>query len=112
MFAIFNQTHAPTSRKYAAGQSILMPNSSKTLQGFWWHFFVFALEKKPQKCYIFGFFLPLEEPFWNRNEYSKFVREYSIFWSHFFVSALENKLLKVAKWLLQGKYVHLLPENM
>ena len=44
--ATFNETRAPTSRKYVAAQGIVMPNWSKTIQAFWWHSPVFALENQ------------------------------------------------------------------
>ena len=43
--ATFNETRAPTSRAHAAEQIIVMPNSSKKFQNFWFHFSVFALDK-------------------------------------------------------------------
>ena len=45
--ANFSETRAPTFRKYAAEQCIIMPNWSKTFQTFWLHSSVFALEEKP-----------------------------------------------------------------
>ena len=45
--ATFNETRAPTSRKYEAERRIVMPNWPKTFQTFWSHSFVFALEKQP-----------------------------------------------------------------
>ena len=59
--AIFNETRAPTSRKYVAEQVILMPNWLKVFQTFLWQFSVFALEKQPEKL-NFQTFLPLTEP--------------------------------------------------
>ena len=46
LVATFNETCAPTSKKYVAKQDILMTNGSKPLQSFWFHSPVFALEKK------------------------------------------------------------------
>ena len=42
--ATFNETRAPTSRKYAVKQSIVMTNWSKTFQPFWSYSSVFGLE--------------------------------------------------------------------
>ena len=47
--ANFSETHAPTSRKFAATEGILMPNASKTVQSFLSDSSVFPLEKGP-KC--------------------------------------------------------------
>ena len=46
--ATFNKTYAATSRKYVAGQGIVMLNWSKTSQTFWSHSSVFSLEKQPK----------------------------------------------------------------
>ena len=46
--ATFHETRAPTSIKYAAEQDITMPNLSQSLQLFWSHSSVFALEKYPK----------------------------------------------------------------
>ena len=54
----FNETGAPTSRKYVAEQDIVMANSSKTFQTFWSHSSVFALEKQPKNLnFQRGFYL-------------------------------------------------------
>ena len=54
----FNETGAPTSRKYVAEQGIVMANSSKTFQTFWSHSSVFALEKQPKNLnFQRGFYL-------------------------------------------------------
>ena len=44
----FNETRAPTSRKYVAEKGIVMPNLSKTFQTFWLHSSVFSLENQPK----------------------------------------------------------------
>ena len=46
LVATFNETRAPTSRKYVAGQGKVMSNRSKTFRTFWFHSSVFALEKQ------------------------------------------------------------------
>ena len=58
--ATFNETRAPTSRKYVSEQAIVMPNWSKTFQNFWSHSFVFALENN-LKIKISRVFLPLKD---------------------------------------------------
>ena len=45
--ANFNETRAPTSRKYVAEQDIILTSLSGTLQFPWSHSSVFALEKQP-----------------------------------------------------------------
>ena len=45
MVATFNETRAPTSGKYVAGQVIVMPNLSKTFQTVLSHSPVLTLEK-------------------------------------------------------------------
>ena len=44
--ATLSETCALTSRKYVAEQGIVMPNLLQTLQSFWLHSSIFALEKK------------------------------------------------------------------
>ena len=44
LVATFNETRAPTSKKYIAEKGIRMPNLSETPQSFWSHSSVFALE--------------------------------------------------------------------
>ena len=46
--ATFNERGESTSGKYVGEQGIKMPNWSKTLQIFWPHFSIFALEKQPK----------------------------------------------------------------
>ena len=46
LVATFNETRAPTSRKYVVEQVMVMPNWSKTFGIFWLHSFVSALKKK------------------------------------------------------------------
>ena len=55
LVATFNETGAPTSRKYVAEQSIVMPNWLKTFQTFWTHSSVCALEKLFGSTPIFSF---------------------------------------------------------
>ena len=45
LVATFNETLAPTLRKYVAEQCILMPNLLKTNKSFWLHCSVFAFVK-------------------------------------------------------------------
>ena len=48
LLVTFNETHAPTSRLYAAEQGIAMINLSKIFQNFWLNFSIFALERQPK----------------------------------------------------------------
>ena len=48
LVATFNETRAPTFRKYVTEQGIMMPNWWKTFQTFLSHSSVFALEKQPK----------------------------------------------------------------
>ena len=57
--ATFNETCAPTSRKYVAEQGIVMSNWLKTFRTFCLHSFIFALEKQPEDVIFQSFFLPL-----------------------------------------------------
>ena len=59
LVATFNETRAPTSRKYVSEQAIVMPNWSKTFQTFWSHSFIFALENN-LKIKISRDFLPIK----------------------------------------------------
>ena len=45
LVATFNETLAPTFRKYVAAQCVLMPSLSEKNKSFWSHSSVFALEK-------------------------------------------------------------------
>ena len=45
LVATCSETHAPTFRKFAATEGILMPNASKTFQSFLADSSVFALKK-------------------------------------------------------------------
>ena len=60
--ATFNERGESTSGKYVSEQGIKMPNWSKTLQIFWPHFSIFALEKQP-KISIFTVFWLLTNTF-------------------------------------------------
>ena len=46
LLATFNETRAPTSRKYVAEQGIVKPIISEKLQFYWSHSSVFAFEKQ------------------------------------------------------------------
>ena len=46
LVATFNESRAPTSRKYVAEQGIVIPNWLKTFQTIWSHSSAFALEKQ------------------------------------------------------------------
>ena len=48
LVATFNETCAPTSRKYVAEQGIVMVNLSKTFRSFWFHSSVYTLKKLPK----------------------------------------------------------------
>ena len=56
LVATFNETRAPTSRKYVAEQGLPSPYLSKTFQTFWSNFSVFILEKQPEKVDFQKFF--------------------------------------------------------
>ena len=56
MLATFNETGAPTSRKYVSEQGIVMLNWSKTFQTFWLHSLLFNLEKLPKNLNFHRFF--------------------------------------------------------
>ena len=45
LVATFSETRRPISKKCAASQGIMMPKLLETLQCFWSHFSLFALEK-------------------------------------------------------------------
>ena len=60
--AAFSETRALTSRKYAAEQSIVIPNGSKTFQTFWLHSSVFPLEEQPKNVNFQSVFTS-ERPF-------------------------------------------------
>ena len=107
MVASFNETRAPTSRKYVAEQGIVMLNWSKTFQFFWFHSFVFPLEKQRINRDFHSFFISkkiLGDYFrgnacthfqkiciWFRHDHSKFIRDTSKFWSHSSIFALEEQ---------------------
>ena len=54
--ATFNETCAPTTRKYVTEESIVMPNWSRTFQFFWLHSYCLTLEKQPEKLNFQEFF--------------------------------------------------------
>ena len=56
LVSTFNEKHEPTSRKYVAVQDKIMRNFLPSLQFFWPHFSVFALEKWPKNLDFHGFF--------------------------------------------------------
>ena len=60
--ASFNETGAPTSRKYVVEQGLLTLNWSKTFQAFWSHSSLFALEEQHEKLNFQSFFTS-KEPF-------------------------------------------------
>ena len=105
LVASFNETRAPTSRKYVVEQGLLTPNWSKAFQTFLSHSSVFALEKQPEKL-NFQSVLTSKRPFcgyfeWNacthfqkiwsysRYEHSKINTKYKFLWSHSSVFILE-----------------------
>ena len=61
LVASFNETRAPTSRKYVVEKGSAMSNWSKTFETFWSHSSVSALEKQPEKVNFLSF-LPLRNP--------------------------------------------------
>ena len=52
----FNETHAPSSRKYVAEQVIVMPNWPRTFQAVSSHSFVLVSEKQPINLNFQSFF--------------------------------------------------------
>ena len=56
LVAAFGETRPSTSRKYVAEQGRVMPSFSKIFQTFWWHLFVFSLEKQPENLNFQGVF--------------------------------------------------------
>ena len=108
MVATFNETGAPTSRKYVTEQGIVIPNWSKIFQTFWSHSSIFALQKQP-KTLNFQSFLPLKDPLvatfnetralTSRNYVaeqgivmSNWSKIFQTFWSHSSVLPLEKQL--------------------
>ena len=55
--ATFNDSRAPTSRKYVAEQGIVMPISSKIIETFRSHSSVFPLEKEAKNLNFDSFYL-------------------------------------------------------
>ena len=101
----FNETLAPTFRKYVDEQGIVMPNWSKTFQTFWPHSSDFALEKQPKKL-NFQRFLNSKRPFggyfqWNAYSYFQRIvmpngsKTSQSFWSYSSVFALEKQPKKL-----------------
>ena len=60
--ASFNETRAPTSRKYGVDEGIPMGNLSNTFQTFWSRSSVFPLQKQPEKL-TFHIFFTAKKPF-------------------------------------------------
>ena len=56
LMVTFSETRASTSRKYVAEQGIMMSNLLQTLQSFWSHSSIFALEKYPKNAKFLDFF--------------------------------------------------------
>ena len=56
LVATFNETRAPTSKKYVSEQGIVMPNWSETFQTCWSYSSVFDLEKQPKNLNFQSFF--------------------------------------------------------
>ena len=54
--ATFNETRAPTSRKYVSEQVIMMPKRSKNLQTFRLRSFALGLGKQPKILHFYCFF--------------------------------------------------------
>ena len=61
LVATVYETRAPTFRKYATEQCMLMPNLSRINKIFWSHFSVFALEKQPENLDFLSFFFYLQK---------------------------------------------------
>ena len=106
--ATFNETRAPTFRKYVVEQGIVMPNWSKSFQTFWSHSSIFALEKKTKNLNFQSLFLPLGDPLvptfneMRATTFRSYVAEEGIvmsnwlkifqtFWLHSSIFALEKK---------------------
>ena len=135
----FNEMRVPTSRIYVTEKSIIQPNWSKTLQLFWSHSSVFALEKLLKKINFQSFFT-IKRPYgdyfqwnmctyfqkicsWTRYSNAKLIKNISIFLVailRFSFSKTTYKakfsevfyLRETLWWLLYVKRVHVLPENM
>ena len=137
--ATFNETRAPTSRKYIGEEGIPPTNWSNTFQTFWLHSSVFALEEQPEKLNSQSFFTSKKlfggyfqwnactyyQKICSRTRYpnAKLIKNILTF----LVALLGfcfTKTIRKAKfseffyiketlwWLLSMKRVHFLPENM
>ena len=82
----FNEKRAPTSIKYVAESDIIMTNFFQSLQLFWSHSSVFALEKVAWKSkfselfYLFAAFSEMGAPksSWARSNNFKCIRDIAI----------------------------------
>ena len=107
LVAIFNETCAPTSRKYVSEQGIGMPNWLKIIQSFRSHSSAFTLEKQP-KNQIFQSLFISNRPFagyfqwnactdfqkicsWTRYSDVKLIKKFSTFRSHSSVFVYEKQ---------------------
>ena len=135
----FNETHAPSSRKYTAEQVIVMPNWSRTFQTVSSHSSVFVLEKQLinlnfQSSFtstdpLVAFFNETRAPTSRKHVTDQGIvrpnwsKIFQRFWSHssdfaFGKTTWKAKLsellylLETLWWLLSMKTVHLLPEKI
>ena len=106
LVATFNETRAPTSRKYVAEQGIVMRNWSKTFQTFWSDSSSFALEEQPKNLNFQSVFTSNRRfdgyfqrnactyfqkiGTWTRYERSSLLETLTFFWSHCTDFALEK----------------------
>ena len=107
MLTTFNETRAPTSRKYVYKTGIVMPNWSNTFPMFRSHSSVFAIEKLPKSLNFQSLFTsnrPLGGNFqwkactnfkkicsWTRYSHTKLVENIETFTLHSSVFALEKE---------------------
>ena len=106
LVASFNETRAPTSRKYVVEEGIVIPNWSKKFRTFWSHSSVFALEKPtnlnfqsvfPSNRLFGGYFQWNPCTYfqkmcsWTRYSDPNWSKAFQTFWSHCSVFSLEKQ---------------------
>ena len=93
--AAFNDTVAFTSRWYEVEQVVLIPNLSETLEDFWSHYSVFALERYSKNLMVATFRetcgpIPKVYVASQGIMMPKLLETPQCFWSHFYLFALEK----------------------
>ena len=91
--AAFSETGAFTSRWYQVEQVVLIPNLSETLEDFWSHYSVFALEKYSKNLSFNSETcgpIPKEYVASQGIMIPKLLETPQCFWSHFYLFALEK----------------------